>query len=68
MGKIIVEIDGKEKEVPIKKNSARIETVLKSLSIYPETAVVIKEKELICEDETVKTGEKIKIVIATSKG
>ncbi|SNR70688.1 thiamine biosynthesis protein ThiS [Desulfurobacterium atlanticum] len=68
MGEITVEINGKERSIEIKKNSIRVDSLLKSLEIYPETAVVVKDKTLLCDDDRVHSGEKIKIVIATSKG
>ncbi|WP_022847046.1 MULTISPECIES: ubiquitin family protein [unclassified Desulfurobacterium] len=68
MHEISVEIDGKVITVPIKKRSIRVDSLLEKLSIYPETAVVIRGKELLCDDDRINEGEKVKIVVATSKG
>jgi sulfur carrier protein len=68
LGKILVEINGKEKEVEIKGKNIRVDRLLKLLSIYPETAVVVKGEELLCDDDRINNGEKVKIVVATSKG
>lgn len=68
MGKILVEINGKEKEVEIKGKSIRVDRLLELLSIYPETAVVVKGEELFCDDDRINDGEKVKVVVATSKG
>jgi len=68
MDEIRVEINGKEETVKIKKSSIRVDSLLKSLNIYPETAVVVKGKELLCDDDRIHSGEKVKILIATSKG
>ena len=68
MGKILVEINGKEEEIEIKGRSMRVDRLLKLLNIYPETAVVVKEGELLCDDDRVNNGEKVKVVVATSKG
>jgi len=68
LGKILVEINGKEKEVEIKGKSIRVDRLLELLSIYPETAVVVKDEELLCDDDRINDGEKVKVVVATSKG
>ncbi len=68
MNTITVEIDGKVEKVPIEKKSIRVDKLLESLNIYPETAVVLKDGKLLCDDERIKPGDRIKIVVATSKG
>ncbi|MEO2068894.1 MAG: thiamine biosynthesis protein ThiS [Desulfurobacteriaceae bacterium] len=68
MGKILVEIGNCVKEVEIKRKSIRVDRLLELLGIYPETAVVVKDGELLCDDEKITDGEKVKVVIATSKG
>ena len=68
MGKILVEINGKEEEIEIKGRSIRVDRLLELLSIYPETAVVVKGEELLCDDDRINDGEKVKVVVATSKG
>ena len=68
MGRILVEVDGKEKEVEIKGKSIRVDKLLESLGIYPETAVVVKSGKLLCDDERLQSGDRIKIVVAMSKG
>ncbi|WP_457567993.1 thiamine biosynthesis protein ThiS [Desulfurobacterium sp.] len=68
MPEIKVELEGKEISIPIKKQSIRVDSLLKKLSIYPETAVVVKGKELLCDDDRINNGEKVKIIVATSKG
>ena len=68
MGRILVEIDGKEREVEIKGEKVRVDRLLESMGIYPETAVVVKGKELLCDDDYILDGDKIKVVVATSKG
>ena len=68
MGKILVELDGKEKEVEFKGKRIRVDRLLELLNIYPETAVVVKGGELLCDDELLADGERVKVVVATSKG
>ena len=68
MGKIVVLIDGKEREVEFKGKKIRVDKLLESMGIFPETAVVVKEGELLCDDELLEDGEKVKVVVATSKG
>jgi len=47
LGRILVEMDGKEREVEIKGNSIRVDRLLELLNIYPETAVVVKDGKLL---------------------
>ncbi len=68
MGKIVVLIDGKEREIEFKGKKIRVDKLLESMGIFPETAVVVKEGELLCDDELLEDGEKVKVVVATSKG
>ncbi len=68
MGKIVVLIEGKEREVEFKGKKIRVDKLLESMGIFPETAVVVKEGELLCDDELLEDGEKVKVVVATSKG
>ena len=68
MGKILVEIDGKEREVEFKGKGIRVERLLELLGLFPETAVVVKEGELLCDDELLRDGDKVKVVVATSRG
>ena len=68
MGKILVEIDGKEREVEFKGKGIKVEELLELLNIFPETAVVVKEGELLCDDEVLREGDKVKVIVATSRG
>jgi len=68
LGRILVEMDGKEREVEIRGKSIRVDRLLELLNIYPETAVVVKEGKLLCDDEKLSDGESVKVVVATSKG
>ncbi|RKQ63153.1 sulfur carrier protein [Thermovibrio guaymasensis] len=68
MGKILVELEGKEREVEFKGKRIRVDRLLDLLNIYPETAVVVKGKELLCDDDLLSDGERVKVVVATSKG
>jgi sulfur carrier protein len=68
VGKILIEIDGKEREYEFKGKSIRVDKLLEALGIYPETAVVVKGGELLCDDELLKEGDRVKVVVATSKG
>lgn len=68
LGKVTVELDGKEREVEIKGEKIRVDRLLEKLGIFPETAVVVKGEELLCDDDPVYSGEKVKVIVATSKG
>ncbi len=68
MGKVYVEVLGKTKEVDIKKNSIRVDKLLERLGFFPETAVVLKDGELLCDDDKVNSGEKVKVIVAISRG
>jgi len=66
--KIVVLIDGKEKEVEFKGKKIRVDKLLETMGIFPETAVVVKDGELLCDDELLNDGDRVKVVVATSKG
>ena len=68
MRKIVVLIDGKEKEVEFKGKKIRVDKLLETMGIFPETAVVVKDGELLCDDELLNDGDRVKVVVATSKG
>jgi len=68
LGRILVEMDGKEREVEIKGRSIRVDRLLELLGLYPETAVVVKGGKLLCDDERLSDGDRVKVVVATSKG
>lgn len=68
MGRIVVLIDGKEKEVDFKGKRIRVDKLLETMGIFPETAVVVKDGELLCDDELLSDGDRVKVVVATSKG
>ena len=68
MGKVQVEVLGEIKEVEIKKDSIRVDNLLEKLGFFPETAVVLRNGKLLCDDDRVKSGEKVKIIAATSRG
>ena len=46
----------------------RVSKLLKLLDIYPETAVVLKNGELVCEDEILKDEDEVKVIVAISRG
>jgi sulfur carrier protein len=68
MGSVKVEIHGKVKTVEVGKKGIRVSKLLKLLDIYPETAVVLKNGELVCEDEILKDEDEVKVIVAISRG
>ncbi|GEM_PF-785815 len=68
MGTILVEMDGKEKRVEVKGKKVRVDRLLEELGLFPETAVLVRDGELLCDDDFVNDGEKVKVIVATSKG
>ncbi len=68
MGQIVVEKDGTEKVVEFKGKKIRADRLLEALNIFPETAVVLRNRELLCDDDFVFDGERVKVVVALSKG
>ncbi|MEO2082753.1 MAG: thiamine biosynthesis protein ThiS [Desulfurobacteriaceae bacterium] len=68
MGTILVEMDGKEKRVEVKGKKVRVDRLLEELGLFPETAVLVRDGELLCDDDFVSDGEKVKVIVATSKG
>jgi sulfur carrier protein len=68
MGSVKVEIHGKVKTVEVGEKGIRVSKLLKLLDIYPETAVVLKNGELVCEDEILKDEDEVKVIVAISRG
>ena len=68
MGEILVEIDGRERKVEIRGKRIRVDKLLEKLNVFPETAVVVRGGELLCDDDLIQSGERVKVVVATSKG
>ncbi len=68
MGQIVVEMDGKEKIVEFKGSKIRADRLLERFNIFPETAVVLRNGELLCDDDFISDGERVKVVVALSKG
>jgi len=68
LGEILVEIDGRERKVEIRGKGIRVDKLLEKLNVFPETAVVVKGGELLCDDDLIQSGERVKVVVATSKG
>jgi sulfur carrier protein len=68
VGKILVEIDGAKKPVEFKGDKIKVSSLLELLNLYPETAVVVKGGQLLCDDKWIKDGEDVEVVIATSRG
>jgi len=68
VGTILVEMDGKEKRVEVKGKKVRVDRLLEELGLFPETAVLVRDGELLCDDDFVNDGEKVKVIVATSKG
>ncbi len=61
-------IDGKKIKVDLPKKGVRVNKLLLDMGIYPETAVVLKDGELLCDDDVVKNDDKLEVVVAISKG
>ncbi len=57
---------GKEIEIPEKRMKAR--DLIKRLGLSPLSSIVIKNEEVISEDEYVEEGDKIRVVNAISGG
>lgn len=65
--KIFIERQNKWIDVNIKKK-AKVIDVLKKLKINPSAVIVVRNNELITEDEIIKNDEKIKVLSVVSGG
>jgi sulfur carrier protein len=68
VGKILVEMDGAKKVVEFKGKRIKVSSLLELLNLYPETAVVVKQGKLLCDDKWLEDGEEVEVVVATSRG
>jgi sulfur carrier protein len=59
-------IENKNKEVNIKPG--RVADILESLEINPQTVIVIRNNEVVTEDEKLKESDIIKILSVISGG
>ncbi len=64
--KLIIEKENKTKNLKISKISAK--DLLKKLKISQNTVLVIKNNELVCEDELIVNKDDVKIVSVVSGG
>jgi sulfur carrier protein len=65
---VFVEMNGKLHRLELKGKSIRTDALLETLGVYPETAVVLKDGRLVCDDERLTDGDRVKVVVATSRG
>ena len=65
--KIYLEKEDKEIEYQIKKNE-KVQNILKKLNINISSCIVIKNNEIILEDEIVSQKDEIKILNVVSGG
>ena len=63
-----VKYRGKEQKINIEKEKILAIDLLKALNLSPEYAFVVKDGEVIPENEEIKGNEDIKIVNAISGG
>jgi thiamine biosynthesis protein ThiS len=59
--KIFFERDNKQKSLEIPKGQT-IESLLKKLRINPQTVIVVKNGEVVPEQETLSVGDELKIL------
>jgi len=61
-----VEVAGREVEVP--RRRVRVEKLLRDLGINPEVALVLKNGELVPEDEEIREGDRCQILLTVETG
>lgn len=66
--KIKVKYRGKEQELEIDKEKITAEDILKALGLSSEYAFVVKNGEVIPENETISETDSIKVINAISGG
>ncbi len=59
---------GKYQELEIKKDKVRAEDILKLLGLSSEHAFIVKNGEVVSEDEPIHEGDDIKVINAISGG
>jgi len=66
--KLKIKYRGSEREVVIDKKKVRAEDILKALGLSSEYAFVVKNDEVVSEEEIIKEGDDIKVINAISGG
>lgn len=65
---IKVRIVPENKEIEVHGDNKRVRELLKELGLSLEEAVVIKKGRVVLDDEVVKDGESIEVLLAVSGG
>lgn len=65
---IKVRIVPENREIEVHGNNKRVRELLKELGLSLEEAVVIKGGRVVLDDEVVKDGESIEVLLAVSGG
>ncbi len=66
--KLIVKYRGKETELEFDKEKILAKDVLKALNLSSEYAFVVKNGEVVSEEEEIKEADDIKVINAISGG
>ncbi|HID80165.1 MAG TPA: thiamine biosynthesis protein ThiS [Ignisphaera sp.] len=65
---IKVRIVPENKEVEVRGGNRRVRELLKELGLSLEEAVVVKNGRVVLDDEVVKDGESVEVLLAVSGG
>jgi len=65
---IKVRIVPENKEIEVHGDSRRVRELLKELGLSLEEAIVIKGGRVVLDDEVVKDGENVEVLLAVSGG
>jgi len=66
--KLKIKYRGKYKEIEIEKEKVRAEDILKLFGLSSEYAFIVKNGEVVSEDELINEGDDIKVINAISGG
>jgi len=63
--KLKIKYRGKYKEIEIEKEKVRAEDILKLFGLSSEYAFIVKNGEVVSEDELINEGDDIKVINAS---
>ncbi len=63
-----IKVTYRGREVVIEEDKIKVKDLLREMGLSPLSAIVVREDEILSEEDLVKSGERIRIVNAISGG
>ncbi len=63
-----IKVTYRGREVVIEEDKIKVKDLLRKMGLSPLSAIVVREDEILSEEDLVKSGERIRIVNAISGG